>query len=366
MLLSLNSVFVSFGILSTCVLGMGKQQKVACEAVFVLFLGVCFEWRVLALIFCSMVVLTLIFVCFLPESPHWLVAFRDDNAGASKSLRWLYKDNEVRNNKRKKVSVVTNLLLLLQLFQEQYENILKTKQLRSESARDERSRLIRITNSLSIYREGYVYKPVVILLVLFVLQQFSGAYAIIFYAVELFQKVGGRFKSGTNEYVALVLLGTIRFVMSVISAVISKKIGRRALLISSGVGMALSSLTAGTYMNFTSVSRDDNIPLACLLSYVCFSSLGYLVIPWTLIGELLPVKTRAKLGGVLVSLAYILMFVVVKLFPYLLEAAELQNIFYIISLINITGILYVYFFLPETLGKTFLQIESHFGNQSNL
>lgn len=252
-----------------------------------------------------------------------------------------------------------------QIYHEQLENIVTTKQAKNENESDERSRLIRIKNSLVVYREGYVYKPVVILLFLFVLQQFSGAYAIIFYAVDLFQKVGGRLKSGANEYAALVVLGTIRFVMSVISAVISKKIGRRTLLMSSGAGMVFSSLTAGTYMSITGVSGDDNVPLVCLLSYVCFSSLGYLVIPWTLIGELLPVKIRGKLGGTLISLAYVLMFVVVKLFPYLLDLATIQNIFFVISVINFIGILYVYFFLPETLGKTFLQIENYFNKQND-
>lgn len=69
-----------------------------------------------------------------------------------------------------------------------------------------------------IYLQPQVYKPVTILLVLFVFQQLSGGYVIVFYAVNVFLKIGGHFGEGINEYGALLLLGTIRFVMSIVAA----------------------------------------------------------------------------------------------------------------------------------------------------
>lgn len=41
---------------------------------------------------------------------------------------------------------------------------------------------------------------------------------IVFYAVNVFLKIGGHFGEGINEYGALLLLGTIRFVMSIVAA----------------------------------------------------------------------------------------------------------------------------------------------------
>lgn len=294
-----------------------------------------------------MVVLTLISLWFVPESPHWLVTFKNENQSAAKSLRWLYTNNV--------------------LFENEYQKLIETKNRRNA---DEKSPLL---TTRSIYKEPIVYKPLILLLILFLFQQLSGAYAIIFYAVDLFREIGGNFKQGMNEYVALVLLGMIRFVMAIVSAVISKRIGRRPLLFVSGLGMCLCSLIAGIYMylnvippdtfksiNVTKGQEDDNIPLYCTLGYVCFSSLGYLVIPWTLIGDLLPVKVRGKLGGFLVSVAYIFMFGIVKVFPSLLNFIKIQCLFFILTVVNLCGVIFVFFFLPETLGKSFSEIEQYF------
>lgn len=176
-----------------------------------------------------------------------------------------------------------------------------------------------------------------------------------------------------DEYVALALLGSIRFVIAIISALISKKVGRRTLMFVSALGMCVTSLMAGLYMYLSIVPKDvyeemnitndiseNNVVLYCVLAYVCFSSLGYLVIPWTLIGELLPVKVRGKLAGLMIGLAYILMFLVVKMFPFILDLISIQYLFYIMAVINLFGFGFLYVFLPETLGKSFSDIEKYF------
>lgn len=68
-------------------------------------------------------------------------------------------------------------------------------------------------------RAPRVYKPFICLLIIFLFQQISGGYAIIFYAINLFLKIGGNFVSSINEYTSMLLLGILRFLMSVCSAV---------------------------------------------------------------------------------------------------------------------------------------------------
>ncbi|CAH1962950.1 unnamed protein product [Acanthoscelides obtectus] len=309
----------------------------------------------MAFIYFCMSAISSLLILFIPESPYWTMVFKDDAQATAKSLSWVYKNNLI--------------------FESEFRRILNTKNENIQSTKnDERSALLRIKKNLSVYKNPTVYKPLIILIIIFLIQQLSGAYVIIFYAIDIFRDIGGHFQDGMNEYVALVLLGTIRFVMSLISAAISKRVGRRPLMFTSSIGMCLTSLMAGLYMYLTIIPQNvyqefnikkdetthDNITLYCVLGYVCFSSLGYLVIPWTLIGELLPVKVKGKLGGILVSIAYVMMFAVVKVYPYLVDIITIQHLFFVLSVLNLFGFVFLYFFLPETLGKTFSDIESYF------
>lgn len=48
------------------------------------------------------------------------------------------------------------------------------------------------------------------------------------------------------------------------------------------------------------------------------------------------------------------------MFPFILDAVSIQNLFYILSIINVVGFIVLYFILPETLGKSFSDIEKYF------
>ncbi|CAG9772782.1 unnamed protein product [Ceutorhynchus assimilis] len=342
MLLSLNSVFVTLGILITCVLGFW------------------FDWRIMSKVFFCLALASAIGLCWIPESPYWLTVFRDDTLGSAISLKWLYSNKLIAENA--------------------YRGVLESRRLASPDSTDEnseKSKLLQIKQKLNIYKDPIVWKPLIILIVLFLFQQLSGAYVIIFYAVDIFREISGKSADKLDGFGALIILGGIRFVVAIISAVISRKLGRRVLMFICCIGMIFTSLGCGFYLYFKQnhgtmfneeaiimepIQEKDNIAIVLVLGYVCFSSFGYLVIPWTLIGELLPVKVRGKLGGILVSVAYFLMFVVVKIFPFLLEIASLAHLFIIVGVINTVGLAFLYVYLPETLGKTFEEISKNFEN----
>jgi Sugar (and other) transporter. len=167
--------------------------------------------------------------------------------------------------------------------------------------------------------------------------------------------------------------------MSIIAAIASCRFGRRPLIILSGLGMCMTTLIVAIYLlinpaeytggfrnlenstdNVTSTESQHWICIVCILLYVCFGSLGVLVIPWTLIGELLPIKVRGIGSGFMVGVAYILMFSVVKSFPFALSLIGTVGIFFFFSFMSLAGVAYVYKFLPETLGKPLQEIEEYF------
>lgn len=71
-------------------------------------------------------------------------------------------------------------------------------------------------------------------------------------------------------------------------------------------------------------------------------------------------QVKGKLGGFIVSFAYIMMFVVVKMFPYAMDYLGAQGIFYLFSANCFAAVIYIYIYLPETLGKQFSEIEAFF------
>lgn len=174
----------------------------------------------------------------------------------------------------------------------------------------------------------------------------------IFYAVDIFRRTNVQY-----EDFLLVMFGAIRLIMSIVSLLLSRVFGRRPLLFVSGIGMCLSCLVAFALRHANSES-----PLVayCVLLYVSFGALGFLGIPWTLTGELFPVRVKGAVSGLMITTAYIFMFAVVKVFPLLMENMDMKYIFLLFSSNVLMAVLVVFLWLPETFGVSFSEIEKHF------
>lgn len=237
-------------------------------------------------------------------------------------------------------------------------------------------------------KKPQVFKPLTILFFLFLLQQLSGGYVLIFYTLNIFRNLGAEFLNSVNERLALVLVGSIRLVMAIIAAALAQKCNRKTLLYVSTIGMGIFAFVAAHQMlhvedsahslflrrdnNETTISTDTSSPtsnyllLLCILAYMLFASLGILIIPWTLISELYPIKYKAKFGGASVAIAYVLMSIVLKFFPFALETLSISVIFALFGSTSFLCGIFIFFYLPETHRKTFEEIEYYFvGRKEN-
>jgi len=203
-----------------------------------------------------------------------------------------------------------------------------------------------------------------ILALLLLLQQLTGAYPTISYALPLLKSVMPAAYPSATEIQSLAALGAVRFGSGLLACALSLRVGRKPLLVFSCVAMALSSaLVAATHSQRDAATVPW--PLCGVMLYVFGSSVGVLVFPWTMICELLSTPVRAVGSCVLVSYAYLIMFAVLKAFPYVLAAVSVPHVFLMFGTVCLTMAVYVHFVVPETLGKSFREIEDYFTRPNN-
>lgn len=317
-LLSLNSVFFSGGILLSTYL-------------------VDLEWNVINFSFVVFTVVNMaLIIIYLPESPIWILKFKNSEHidKAKIAMKQIYpNDNKVFEAEWKNLKCVSDATTGMDGQQTSFIN--------------------------SVRSSPAAYKPMAILMLLLLLQQLTGAYPTISYALPIIKLIMPTTYPPATEIQSLATLGAVRFASGLLACVLSLRVGRKPLLVFSCVGMALSSaLVAATHRD-----RDAFIvpwTLCGVMMYVFCSSVGVLVFPWTMICELLSTPVRAVGGCMLVAYAYLIMFVVLKTFPYVMDAVSMPHVYLMFGAVSMSMAVYVHFVVPETFGKSFLEIENYF------
>lgn len=125
--------------------------------------------------------------------------------------------------------------------------------------------------------------------------QFSGVNTITFYAVDIFQES----TKSIDKYTCTILLGVVRLIFTILGCVALRRFGRRPLTFISGFGCGFSMISLGVYMYYkhqwdTAVPPIEPsaawVPIASIFIFTIACCLGFLVVPWVMIGELYPQK----------------------------------------------------------------------------
>ena len=211
-------------------------------------------------------------------------------------------------------------------------------------------------------------KPFTLLFLYFLIYQWSGTNVITFYAVEIFKDSG----ASLNKYLAAVILGVVRLLSTIVACILCRRCGRRPLTMVSSVGCGISMVGLGGYMWLKDYWTTNNLPLVaswfpilCIFLYTITCTLGFLVIPWIMIGEVYPVQVRGIIGGLTTMTAHAFIFTVVKTYPFLASTLTRHGTFILYGSISLLGTIYFYLCLPETKGKSLQEIEDYFSGRNN-
>jgi SP family facilitated glucose transporter-like MFS transporter 8 len=210
---------------------------------------------------------------------------------------------------------------------------------------------------LEAIRSRVVQKGLVIALGLMFFQQLSGVNSIIFYASDIFSKAGSTIDP--NE--AAIIVGAVQVVSVFFSTLVVDRLGRRILLLASIIVMCLMTLTLGIYfycITYTHVF--DNLKWFALIPLCIFLilfSFGFGPIPWMMVPEIFSSEVRGIAGSSACLFNWVMAFMVTKFYKNMISAVDSYGTFWIFSGFCGVGILFVYFLVPETKGKTLEQIQ---------
>jgi MFS family permease len=202
-----------------------------------------------------------------------------------------------------------------------------------------------------------LYKPFFIMVSFFALQQFSGIFVIFVYAAQFSIEAG----VVMDEFLAAVIIGIIRCVSTMLVAFASDKLGRKFLVSSSGFGMFLCMtgliICAAFPLNDTSFSW---LPAILLFGFIFTGTFGILSLPFAMLAEMYPQKSRGFVSGITISLMYMMNFVVIKTFSDLFELFGNVLVFSFYAFVAVLGVAFGIYILPETKGKSLEEIENYF------
>ncbi|XP_049689068.1 solute carrier family 2, facilitated glucose transporter member 6 isoform X2 [Accipiter gentilis] len=307
-------------------LGACPQIMAVLGSLILYALGLVLDWRWLAVAGEVPVLMMIVLLCFMPNSPRFLLSQGKDDEALG-SLRWLRgRDTD---------------------YAREYEQI-------KDSVRKQSRRV-----SCAEIKDPFIYKPILIAVGMRFLQQLSGVTCVLVYLQSIFKKTSVILKP---EYDAA-LVGLVRLFSVAIAAVSMDKAGRKILLF-------VSASQNSTIANKTLVSSADLpaeptnyitlIPLLATMFFIMGYAMGWGPITWLLMSEILPLKARGVASGLCVVVSWLTAFTLTQFFLRVVEAFGLEVPFLFFAVICAGNVLFTGCCVPETKGRSLEQIEAFF------
>ena len=185
-----------------------------------------------------------------------------------------------------------------------------------------------------------------------VFSQITGINAIMYYAPEIFKSVGFGTESALLQ---TVIIGSFNVIFTFVALWLIDRLGRRTLLLFGVSGMAICLFCIGLVFKFE--LTDGPWVLVFILGYIASFAASLGPIPWVMISEIFPTKTRGVAMSMAVLILWIAVYLVTQFFPILLESIGGAYTFWLFMVNAIILVVFVWMKVPETKGKTLEEIE---------
>ncbi|MBQ6911271.1 MAG: D-xylose transporter XylE [Bacteroidales bacterium] len=190
---------------------------------------------------------------------------------------------------------------------------------------------------------SYGWMVVFIGCMLSVFQQIIGINAVLYFAPRIFESMGV-----SNNMLFTVIMGVINISFTLVAVFTVEKLGRKPLLITGSLGMALGAL--GVALSNV-VSLPALIPVISIMVYSACFMFSWGPICWVYISELFPNTIRSQATAWAVAFQWIFNFIVSSTFvPMYTRSPFFAYALY--GIICLIAAVFVWKLVPETKGKT--------------
>jgi sugar porter (SP) family MFS transporter len=183
------------------------------------------------------------------------------------------------------------------------------------------------------------------------LQQWSGINVVIYYASDIFQAAGFNLQ---EMMVQIVAIGLVMLLSVLITIFTVEKLGRRKLLLlaTSLMAAVYGLIGGGFYTDHTGIFL-----VVMVLLNVMLYSLSLAPLFWVVLSEIYPNRIRGAAMSIGATAHWIANFLLTFSFPAIKQTIGWANNFWLYGLICLLGFIVLFFFLPETKGKSLEDIE---------
>ena len=242
----------------------------------------------------------------VPESPRWLLLFKDDYKKAKIILKEIYDHNKTLE----KLNDIKNSV-----------NIKKD----------------------NLFSSKYRFQIFLAFSIAF-FNQFSGINFVLYYAPQILESAG----LGTSDsLISSVSIGLINLIFTVLGLRLIDNYGRKFLMYIGSFGYIISLLIIGICFTF---SLSSNLLLIFILTFVASHAIGQGAVIWVFISEIFPNSVRAGGQSIGSGTHWIFAAIITAVTPYVIEILNNNPgpIFYLFGILMIIQLLFVKYLMPET------------------
>ncbi|MDB6088832.1 MAG: sugar transporter [Gammaproteobacteria bacterium] len=197
-------------------------------------------------------------------------------------------------------------------------------------------------------------RPLIIAVGIAVVAQLSGINAVMYYSTRIFTAAG----VGIGDaFTATVLIGFVNLVFTLAAVSLVDRAGRRLLLL---IGLLLQVLSLSA-VAWLLASHATGAPLlVAILIFIASFAIALGPIPWLLGSEVFPAKIRGRAMSLVSFSVWVSCYAVAQTFPMLNDSPAIgpAKTFCIYAAVSAAGLIFTYFWVPETKGRTLEEIET--------